>query len=289
MREVFCFVAANRKEKADRDFRRVSKLYEKGTVSIEVKQNGETALRLSEARLDKAKEKLRLMSLKSPIAGVLSRSRVEVGETVQAGQPLFDVIDVEEVILEMGVPEYRITEIRPGQEARITLEACPGKEYRGAVTRVGDEADPRSLLFPVEITLKNPRRELRPGMLAKARIYLERERQVYVLPMSSTYLKGGKRTVYVEKGGIAREVELSRTFLFNSDLIVLSDEIRGARVIVEGHSDLRDGVRVKVFGEKSPLNGKARAGGAGRTNARETERSPAAVSAPKTPCPTEKP
>jgi HlyD family secretion protein len=121
-------------------------------------------------------------SVKSPIDGRVLTRTVERGERVEAGTPLFTLVDLDRLYVKIYVPEPSIGKVALGQEARVYVDAYPGRAFPARVSRVAQEAEftPKNvetreervkLVFAVEVQLReNPEGVLKPGMPADALI-----------------------------------------------------------------------------------------------------------------------
>jgi len=124
-------------------------------------------------------------AIRSPITGRVLTRTVEVGERVEAGTPLFTLVDLDRLYVKIYVPEPSIGKVALGQEARVYVDAHPGRAFPARVSRVAQEAEftPKNvetreervkLVFAVEVALaENPGGVLKPGMPADAVIRLE--------------------------------------------------------------------------------------------------------------------
>lgn len=142
------------------------------------------------ARVEQAKATLRLLETRlsyatvtSPVTGVVLSKNVEPGEYVAPGTPVVTVADIENIWLRAYVDERDVGQglVQWGQEAEITTDAYPGKVYKGRISFISsqEEFTPKSvqtqkervkLVYRIKIDVKNPDRELKPGMPADARI-----------------------------------------------------------------------------------------------------------------------
>lgn len=202
-------------------------------------------------------------TLRAPLNGYVSRRSVEPGQVASAGQPVFEIVQLDTVEVNVGVPETDIHRVRVGQKASVTLPAMPGKSYEGSVRVINVSADPNTRTFMTRITIPNPHHTLRIGMVAEARIRGDRTVRMLTLPIESivrdpqgatmvyVYFPGEKR-VYarrVETGGVyGREIELKRG-LTGEESVVLA-----------GQERLRDGAVVSLTtpappGEKNAVTG----------------------------------
>ena len=137
----------------------------------------------AKAPLQSAETKLGYATVTSPLTGVVLSKNIEPGEYVAAGTPVVTVADIENLWLRAYVDERDLGKrnIALGTEAEITTDAYPGKVYKGRVSFISSEQEftPKSVqtnrervkfVYRIKIDVKNPDRELKPGMPADARI-----------------------------------------------------------------------------------------------------------------------
>ena len=121
--------------------------------------------------------------LRAPTGGVITVRQAEVGEVVVPGAPVVTLSDLDHIWLRAYIAETDLGRIRWGQEATITTDTYPGKQYRGRISFISssDEFTPKSvqtykervtLVYRIKIDIDNPNHELKPGMPADARIDL---------------------------------------------------------------------------------------------------------------------
>jgi len=136
----------------------------------------------AEAQLAEQQSHVSDFSVKSPIDGRVLTRTVERGERVEPGMPLFTLVDLDRLYVKIYVPEPSIGKVALGQEARVYVDAYPGRAFPARVSRVSQEAEftPKNvetreervkLVFAVEVALiENPGGVLKPGMPADATI-----------------------------------------------------------------------------------------------------------------------
>jgi membrane fusion protein (multidrug efflux system) len=141
---------------------------------------------LAQARLD-----LAYTEIKAPVSGIVSRRTVEIGQVVQAGQPLLAVVPLEDVWIVANFKESQLKRIRPGQPAVVAVDAYGGREYRGKVDTIAAATGARFSVLPpenatgnyvkvvqrvpVKIVLEggqDPEHLLRPGMSVVPTIFI---------------------------------------------------------------------------------------------------------------------
>ncbi len=124
--------------------------------------------------LDAQRAKLTLVA---PSAGTVLSRAVEPGETVVPGGALLELGDLDRLTLTVYVPEDRLGEVLVGQAVSISVDSFPGETFRGAVTRIADQAEftPRNVqtvegrkttVFAIKLALEASGGKLKPGMPA---------------------------------------------------------------------------------------------------------------------------
>ena len=127
--------------------------------------SAEAMLKLTAIRAEKRLYDTRLVT---PLGGTVTRRAAKPGEIVNAGVPVFTIVDIDVVHVTVMVPEADVGSITKGSAATVTAPALPGASFEGRVRMVGVRADSVSGAFPVEIAVPNPGHRIRVGMTARA-------------------------------------------------------------------------------------------------------------------------
>jgi HlyD family secretion protein len=150
---------------------------------IEQVEQARARLKIAEESLAEARTRLGYTILTAPMDGVVLSKNVEVGEYVAAGTPVITLGRLDPVWLRGYIAETDLGRVKLGQSARVTTDTYPGREYRGTITFMAQDAEftPKNvqtdkervkLVYRIKITLPNPDQELKPGMPADAVIDL---------------------------------------------------------------------------------------------------------------------
>jgi HlyD family secretion protein len=121
--------------------------------------------------------------LRAPSAGVITVRQAELGEVVSPGSPVVTLADLDHIWLRAYIAETDLGSIHWGQDATVTTDTYPGKQYHGRIAFISSTAEftPKSvqtfkervtLVYRIKIDIDNPNRELKPGMPADAHIVL---------------------------------------------------------------------------------------------------------------------
>lgn len=124
---------------------------------------------------------LRRMEIRAPFDGFVSRRMVEVGEWVNEGGQVVELLDLSRVLVEVGVPESGLPYIQEGDEARVMLDALPGA-ISGRVRHVMRQADLSARTFPVEMEVPNPDSKISAGMFARVDVTAGPRNKVAAVP-----------------------------------------------------------------------------------------------------------
>jgi len=122
-------------------------------------------------------------TLRAPASGVITVREAELGEVVSPGSPVVTLADLDHIWLRAYVAETDLGRIHWGQDATITTDTYPGKQYHGHISFISPDAEftPKSvqtyqervtLVYRIKIDIDNPNHELKPGMPADAHLQL---------------------------------------------------------------------------------------------------------------------
>ncbi len=209
-------------EKASSDLARDRRLYEQGNSIITDVEFQDTLTRMAVAKSQQevAIKNLEDTVLTSPVDGAISRRMVEQGESVMANSTVFEIVQVDQLLLVVDVPESRVRELQARMRevelaqadpsitdpedkvfrARVFLE---GRDTYGnrlppidaEVYRIAQVADERTKLFEVEVRIDNSKGLLRPGMVATAELVAKRL-LAYRAPESSVIFRDDKAYLF---------------------------------------------------------------------------------------------
>ncbi len=165
------------------------------------------------AVLARTRDVLRKTNYTSPINGIVSYLPVRVGENVvpgiqnATGSFLMTISDMSVVTAEVKVDETDIVNVKLGQEADVTIDAVPGKIFKGHVTEIGSQAVLRSSGlattqtttstqeakdFKVVVTLANPPENVRPGLSTTAKVKTAEKKAVVAVPIQALAVRTRK-------------------------------------------------------------------------------------------------
>ena len=118
-----------------------------GEAEVKVAQ---ALLQQAEADLAYADLQLQYTTLKAPVAGVIAKKNLEVGQVVQPGRPLLALVPLQEVWVEANFKETQLQHMRPGQRATLHVDAYPDEILTGTVESLSPGTGSVFSLLPPE-------------------------------------------------------------------------------------------------------------------------------------------
>lgn len=110
--------------------------------------------------------------VRAPFDGQLGVRRVEVGQFLSAGTLIVTLTDLSRVYANITVTEKDRAIIDVGQDVELTVDAYPGRTFKGKITTIEPQISPETRNVRVQATLDNPEHLLKPGMFATVSVVL---------------------------------------------------------------------------------------------------------------------
>jgi len=240
---------------AELDCGRVSKLWEQESITKPAYDASKARLDMARAKLDEAAAQLRETQvalddteLRAPFDGVLLDRKVELGTLVAAGAPAFTIADLRVVKGRFNVPDSALDDFQLGEDLAISVDAFPGRSFKGRVISRAASADPRVLSFQIEVSIANPGLKLRSGMIAAVELAGGSEQTHRLQVPVDALVYDAIRDRYLVYGAeqrtgslYAKQILVRPGPLSGSSVLILSGLNPGQRVIAAGANLLRPG------------------------------------------------
>ena len=254
-------VTSNELQLADarRRLREAEKLWrDKGIAESEVKTlRAEVAT--DESELLVASSQLRLReaivarhTVRAPFGGVVNRRITELGEWVNRGDGLVELVATDDLRFDFPVPQEFYTALKDNTPVELMLDAIPGTALRGQVITAVPvkDADTRTFMLRIE-TAEETDLPITPGMSARATLHLGSGRKAVVIPRDALLRKpdGGTSIWVVDESG-SEPIVHERTVEIGGDMgqsvEARSGVSAGEKVVTRGNEALRDGQTVRL-------------------------------------------
>lgn len=233
-----------------------SKLEEAELESESAKFQVETA----RSEMELAENELKKTSLYAAREGVMGRREAEESEFITPQDKVGSLLEISEVLIEVGVVERDIEKIKLGQKARVYVDAYPNFTFEGSVDNIFPVVEGKSRTLTVKIKVPNPNGLLLPGMFSRAEIFICELKGAFVVPSVALIRTGGVVLVPVipaqsikkdEEGAQVGIVQLRKVNLgyVTTDYAQIIEGLNEEDLVVtETQGELKDNAKVKIVG-----------------------------------------
>ena len=224
----------------------MAELAKKSFVSQQTMDEVEANLKERRASAEENEVFLKRMQLTAPFAGVVGKSKINLGDYVNVGQPLVTLTDIKHLRIEFNVPEKYLSSLQLGLQVKITTAAYPGREFTGKLAFVAPtiSADNRSVGLYAEVT--NEDGALKPGMFADVQLSLGTEHHALLVPSRALVPMLDGQQIYKVVSGKASAVTVVIGKRVGDDVQITQGLSPGDKVITDGQLKVKNGMPVKM-------------------------------------------
>lgn len=203
---------------AEANYRRIAEVFEKKLVAraqldqaTAQRDAARAALESARAAVREAGEQVDYTVIRAPYSGILTQRHVELGETVRPGQPLVSGLSLNQLRVNVEIPQSDMLAVREHGKAAVLL--ADGQRLAAERMVVFPFADPATHSFKVRLELPDAETGLQPGMTVKAAFVIG-EAERLLLPLSALIRRSEIAGVYVlgEHGPQLRQVRLGHRY-----------------------------------------------------------------------------
>lgn len=236
--------AQARLSNAQKEYRRIREVYEKKVVSKSVMDKATSELLSARAGVDaaraalvQAERQLEYTEVRAPYTGIVTERLIEAGEVVSAGQQLMSGIALEQLRVNLEVPQSMIEAVRREKTAAVYLRSRLIKASRLVIFPVADAATDT---FRVRLDLPQGVSGVYPGMYVKVALGVGK-RKVLALPAKAVVYRSEVVAVYVveESGRVRMRHVRVGSPLADGRLVVLSGLDAGEQVALDPQAAVR--------------------------------------------------
>ncbi len=238
-------------EKAERDYERITNLYADSVVTLEQKQNMETALQVARSDMKMASFNLKYSVIRAPATGKILKRLLEPNEMVDTGHPVFILGTTSDGwVVKTGLIDKEIVRVQLGDSAAVSFSPYPDKNFPGRVTEMAGAADPRQGTYEIEIGLDKTPQTLLPGFVAHIKILPDQRNAFYMVPIQALVeARGLHGYVYTVENGQAEKIPVTVGHIFKDKLGITRGLENVSSVITDGASLVTDGTPVQVIND----------------------------------------
>ncbi|OEE57420.1 efflux transporter periplasmic adaptor subunit [Enterovibrio norvegicus FF-33] len=179
------------------DYNRLVKLYKERSVSEQSVETAQSKYQAMLANIESLQATIALREIKAPFNGLLGIRNVNLGQYVSVGTDIVRLEDLSVMRVRFSVPQAELGNISIGQAISLTVEAFPGRTYKGAINAIEPVVNNQTGLVMVQAELPNDDNSLRGGMFADVNIALSNLDNQFVVPQTAIVFALYGNSVYV--------------------------------------------------------------------------------------------
>src|SRR5919109_873529 len=199
-----------------------------------------------QAKVQRLREDVQKTVIRAPVSGFIVNRYAEVGQWVERGGKVADIIDLGAVLVGIPVQERDIRLVQGGDEAIVSLDALPHRTFIGRVKYITPQADLASRTFPVKIEVPNtPDTTIKAGMFARVTLRLGAAQPGVFVPKDAVVRRASGPVVFVVEDAKARLVPIKTGRSHEGLIEVVEGRLKpGETVVITGNETLQDQMAV---------------------------------------------
>ena len=233
-------------DQSEREWDRQQRLFEQQLTTEKAYNDALAANEQRKLELADAERSFGYTQVRAPISGTITQRYVKLGDQVNPGTQLFEIIDFQSLVALVYVPEKNLGQLEVGQSARITAPAIRPEPYAAKVLRVAPTVDARTGTVKVTVDVGG-REGLRPGLYVDVALVTEVRDDAVLVPKRALIYENDQIFAYRLAGD--SKVERLRLIPALSDaahIMPLDGVAVGDSLVTAGQAGLKNGSKVEV-------------------------------------------
>jgi HlyD family secretion protein len=231
--------------------------YEQSTKTLRVAELGyrqeeiaaaEAEVLRLQTKAQRLREDVQKTVIRAPVSGFITQRYTEVGQWLERGGKVADIVNLTSVLVRVPVHERDIRHVQVGDEAVVHLDALPGGTFTGRVKHIIPQADLSSRTFPVKIEVPNTAETaIKAGMFARVTLRAAVAQSSLMVPKDAVVRRGADQVIFVVQDSQAHLIPV-KTGRSHAGLIELveSPVKSGDTVVVTGNETLQDRAAIAI-------------------------------------------
>lgn len=206
------------------------------------------------AEIEQFKHAIEQTTIRAPYDGVVVRENTQVGEWLEEGGAVVELLSLEQLEVSLDLPERYFVALRMKAPVRISFESLPGVEFDGQVQSIIPRADPQARTFPIKLSLSNPQGRIAVGMLARVTLPMGNPYIGTLVPKDAIVTQGTQQFVYLLSEDDSVRRTAVRTGVGVGQWVQVEGLLQGGeKVVIQGNERLQDGQKVRAEQLEYPL------------------------------------
>jgi multidrug efflux system membrane fusion protein len=231
-------------QKAIRDKNRVGNLYKDSVATLEQYQNVSTAYEVAKRTSEIANFNKQYSEVRAPISGKIIKQIMYSGEITGPGNPIYAILGIgkSDWVVQAGLTDRDWARVQKNDKVNIKLDAYPGQNFAGMVSKKSSVGGSASGTFDVEIKFVSQPENLAAGLVTNLSIISGKKENFKVIPIEALIKSNGQTAyIFTAENGKAKLIKINIAKLLG-DKVAVSSGLDGiAHVITTGAMYLEEG------------------------------------------------
>ena len=189
--------------------------------------------------------KLENKNIFAPFAGILGKRGISGSSLGSENTIILTLDDSRKVLCDLKIPEVYAAVLKKNLKLKAKFSAYKNKTYNGIIESVASRVDAQTRSILARAKIDNENSEIIPGSLLEIEILYD-EKYALSVPDTSIMYEGSKKFIYkINKNNIIKKTEIETGVRSLGNLEVLSGLVEGDKIIAEGLTKVRPGMKVK--------------------------------------------
>ena len=180
----------------------------------------------------------------APVSGVLNQRYVEVGDFIDVGKPIAEILDLDPLVVSVDVPQDAIAHFNTGEQAVVRF--ANAESQPATIRFISRQANDSTRTFEIELTIANPTMEMPAGLSVEADLFMEEVRALEISPAWLALDESGQPGIKWVSSQNSVRFTLIDLVKSESDRLWITGIPMDARIITRGQGFVREGDQVSV-------------------------------------------
>ena len=217
------------------------------TISYKIKKNELLEPIKFDVKVNKGDiiAKLTSKNIAAPFAGIVGRRGISGSSLGSENTIILTLDDSKKVLCDLKIPEVYAAVLKKNLKIKAKFSAYKDKNYDGIIQSVASRVDAQTRSILARAQIKNENSEIMPGSLLEVEIFYN-EKNTLSIPDTSIMYEGSKKFVYkIIENNILKKIVVKTGIRSQGNLEVLDGLVEGDKIIAEGLTKVRPGMKVK--------------------------------------------
>ncbi len=189
--------------------------------------------------------KLSSKTITAPFSGIIGKRGISGSSLGSENTIILTLDDSRKILCDLQIPEVYAAILKKDLKLKAKFSAYKDKIYEGKIESIASRVDPQTRSILARAKINNENTEIIPGSLLEIEIFYN-EKDVLGVPDTSIMYEGSKKFIYkIIENNMIKKTEVETGVRYKGNLEILSGLNEGDKIIAEGLTKVRPGMKVK--------------------------------------------